>query len=199
MNTKKLVRLLLIVTFLANTILPAQAQTSTTITGTVRDAGGNPIAGASVSLRPSRAAEVRTDAHGAFSIPNVPAGTYDVAVIKGGFVPYTYAGVAVPASAPLAFTLSAASLDTMRQIATVQTSAGSSFNTSSTAIQTLSQQNFVDQGQLQVGHVLDEIPGVVSNRPDSANGAAPGSITSPNLRGAFDWEKSNLIDGFPLI
>jgi outer membrane receptor protein involved in Fe transport len=199
MNTKNLVRLLLIVTFLTNTILPAQAQSGGTIAGTVRDAGGKPIAGASVSLRPARASDVRTDAHGDFSIVNVPAGTYDVAVLKGGFVPYTYAGVVVPTSTPLAFTLSAASLDTMRQIASVQTSAGSSFNTSSTAIQTLSQQNFVDQGQLQVGHVLDEIPGVVSNRPDSANGAAPGSITSPNLRGAFDWEKSNLIDGFPLI
>jgi outer membrane receptor protein involved in Fe transport len=199
MTTKILVRLLLIVTFLINGSLPARAQTGGTVSGTVRDAGGHPIAGATVTLAPSRAPEARTDAHGAFSIVNVPAGTYDVSVLKGGFVPFTYAGVVVPASAPLAFTLSAASLDTMRQIASVHTSAGSSFNTSSTAIQTLSQQNFVDQGQLQVGHVLDEIPGVVSNRPDSANGAAPGSITSPNLRGAFDWEKSNLIDGFPLI
>jgi outer membrane receptor protein involved in Fe transport len=199
MSTKHLVRLLLIVTFVASTVAHAAAQTGSAITGTVRNAGGAPISGATVSISPARAGRVTTDAHGAFTIANVPAGTYDVSVIKGGFAPFTYAGVVVPASTPLAFTLTAASLDTMRQIASVQTSAGSSFNTSSTAIQTLSQQNFVDQGQLQVGHVLDEIPGVISNRPDSANGAAPGSITSPNLRGAFDWEKSNLIDGFPLI
>ena len=192
-------RLLLIVTFLASTLARADAQSASTISGIVRDAGGKPLAGATVSLRPARAAEVRTDAQGAFSIADVPAGTYEIAVLKGGFVPFTYAGVVVPLSAPLAFTLSAATLDTMRQIASVHTSAGSAFNTSSTAIQTLSQQTFVDQGQINIGHVIDEIPGVVSNRPDSGNGGAPGSITSPNLRGAFDWEKSNLIDGFPLI
>ena len=199
MNTNKIVRLLLTVTFLVSAVLPARAQGGSSITGTVRDAAGKPIAGASVSLRPARVAGVRTDAQGTFTITNVPAGTYDISALKGGFVPFTYGSVAVPVKAPLAFTLSAASLDTMRQIASVHTSAGSSFNTSSTAIQTLSQQNFVDQGQINIGHVLDEIPGVISNRPDSGNGGAPGSITSPNLRGAFDWEKSNLIDGFPLI
>ena len=119
--------------------------------------------------------------------------------MKGGFVSWSFAGVSVPSAVALTVVLTARSLDTMKQIASVQTSAGSSFNTSATAIETLSQQNFVDQGQLNIGHVIDEVPGVVSNRPDSANGSAPGSITSPNLRGAFDWEKSNLIDGFPLI
>lgn len=199
MNTSKLVRLLLIVTFLASTTVGAQAQSNGAVTGTVRNAGGVPIAGASVSLRPARAGLVRSDAHGDFTIANVPAGTYDITVSKGGFVPYTYGGLVVPASAPLTITLAAATLDTLKQIATVHTSAGSSFNTSATAIQTLSQQNFIDQGQLQIGHVLDEIPGVVSARPDSGNAAVPGSITSPNLRGALDYEKSTLIDGHPLI
>jgi hypothetical protein len=199
MATKHLVRLLLIVTFIAGMSAAAQAQTNNTIAGTVRNGAGAPIAGASVFISPARAAKVTTDAHGAFTIANVPAGSYDVTVTKGGFVVWTYAGVSVPGAAPLAVVLVARSLDTMRQIASVQTSAGSTFNTSATAIQTLSQQNFIDQGQVQIGHVIDQVPGVVSNRPDSANGAAPGSITSPNLRGAFDWEKTNLIDGFPLI
>jgi outer membrane receptor protein involved in Fe transport len=199
MDTKYLVRLLLVVTFLASTIANAQALTVGAITGTVRDAGGAPIAGASVYISPARAAKVTTDAHGAFTLENVPAGTYNVSVSKGGFTTWTYAGVSVPGTATLVVVLVPRSLDTMKQIAAVQTSAGSSFNTSATAGQTVSQQNFVDQGQVQIGHVIDEIPGVVSNRPDSANGAAPGSITSPNLRGAFDWEKTNLIDGFPLI
>ncbi|HUN30344.1 MAG TPA: TonB-dependent receptor [Alphaproteobacteria bacterium] len=199
MNTNKLVRLLLTVTFLVSAVLPAQAQASGSITGTVCNAGGAAIAGASVNLRPERGAAVRTDAHGRFTIANVPAGTYDITITKGGFVPYTYGGLVVPATAPLAITLAAATLDTLKQIATVHTSAGAAFNTSATAIQTLSQQTFVDQGQLQIGHVLDQIPGVVSARPNSADAASPGSITSPNLRGALDYEKSTLIDGHPLI
>lgn len=199
MNTNKIVRLLLILTFFASTSVGAQAQTSSTITGTVRNAGGVPIAGASINLRPARGGAVRTDAHGGFTIAHVPAGTYDITVSKGGFVPYTYGGLVVPVTAPLAITLAAATLDTLRQIAAVHTSAGSTFNTSATAIQTLPQQAFIDQGQLQIAHVLDEIPGVVSARPDSGNAAVPGSITSPNLRGALDYEKSTLIDGHPLI
>jgi len=199
MNTSHVLRLLLIVTFFAGAMTRAYAQSGGDITGTVRDAGGKPIAGATVAVRPASVARVVTDAQGAFTLANVPAGTYDLTVSKGGFVEWMYAGITVPTQKPVAVILVARSLDTLKQIATVQTSAGSSFNTSSTATQTLTQQNFVDQGQVNIGHVIDEIPGVISNRPDSGNGGAPGSITSPNLRGAFDWEKSNLIDGFPLI
>ncbi len=141
---------------------------------------------------------MRTDANGAFTIANVPAGSYDVIVSKGGFQRWAYGGFIVPGR-ELDVTLVPSTLDTMKQIASVRTSAGSSFNTSASAIQTLSQQSFIDQGQLQIGHVLDQIPGVVSARPDSSDAAAPGSITSPNLRGALDYEKSTLIDGHPLI
>ena len=199
MGTKYLVRLLLVVTFLASTGAFARAQSAGEITGTVRNGGGTAIADASVSIYPARAARVTTDAHGAFTIANVPAGTYNVSVSKGGFVTWTYSGVTVPGAPALAVTLVARSLNTMEQIASVSTSAGSTFNTSPTAIQTLPQQAFVNQGQLQIGHVLDQIPGVVSARPGSANAAAPGSITSPNLRGALDYEKATYIDGFPLI
>jgi hypothetical protein len=199
MIVKYFVRLFLIVAFAAGTIAQAHAQSNGSITGMVRDAGGVPIAGASVSLRPARDAEVKTDAHGAFTFGNLPAGSYDVSVTKGGFVGWTFAGVSVPSVRPLVVILTPRTLDTMKQIASVQTSAGSGFNTTATAITTLPQQAFIDQGQINIGHVIDEIPGVVSNRPDTSNGGAPGSITSPNLRGAFDWEKQTLIDGHPLI
>ena len=199
MATKHVVRLLLIVTLVASTFAHAQAQAGNAITGTVRNAGGVPIAGASVSIYPARAQRVTTDAQGAFTIASVPAGTYNVSVSKGGFTTWTYGGVTVPGAAPLAVTLVPRSLDTMRQIASVQTSAGGAFNTSASAIQTLPQQTFVNQGALTIGHVLDQVPGVVSARPDSANAAAPGSITSPNLRGALDYEKATYVDGFPLI
>ena len=187
------------ITFAGLLSAPVCAQTNAPLSGVVANAMGAPIAGATVLLRPANATPVRTDAHGEFSFSNLPAGSYEVIVSKGGFQTWAYGGLTVPIEKPLNVILAASTLDTMKQIVVVRTSAGSSFNTSASAIQTLSQQSFVDQGQLQIGHVLDQIPGVVSARPDSANAAAPGSITSPNLRGALDYEKSTLIDGHPLI
>jgi hypothetical protein len=198
MNTKRLLGLMLIVTFCIASVARAQAQ-SAPLHGIVVDAGGAPIAGARVEVRPAKSASVQTDKGGAFTFAQVPSGTYEVSASKGGFVTTTIAGIQVPLSGNLRLVLVARTLDTMKQIAAVQTSAGSSFNTTATAITTLPQQSFIDQGQINIGHVIDEIPGVISNRPDTSNGGAPGSITSPNLRGAFDWEKQTLIDGHPLI
>lgn len=56
-----------------------------------------------------------------------------------------------------------------------------------------------DLGQIQINHTLDQVPGIVAARSGGGNAAAPGSITSPNLRGALDYEKSMLLDGHPFI
>jgi outer membrane receptor protein involved in Fe transport len=179
--------------------LPARAAEEASLRGSVVDTAGAPLAGASVSLHPGQAS-TRTDAQGRFEIGNLAAQSYDVFVTRPGYVSATYAGVFVGATGTtLDVRLASASLSTLQQIASVRTQAYGSFNTSASALQNLSQQNFVDQGQLQIGHVLDQVPGVVSARPGSGNAAVPGSITSPNLRGALDYEKSTLIDGFPLI
>lgn len=175
----------------------ALAQNESRIAGTVHDAAGKPIAGATVNVRPN-GHRVTTDAQGEFS-EELPAGTYEVRVTKGGFVPFAFSGITVPQAHSLSITLVQSTLDTLRQIAAVQTSAGSAFNTSASAITTISQQQFVDQGEVQVPHVLDQVPGAVSTVPGSANSSAPGSITSPDLRGTQDWEKETLLDGHPLI
>ncbi len=177
---------------------PAIAQ-SVALSGSVVDTQGAPLAGVSVRVRPSVAKAVQTDATGHFTLAGVPSGTYEVTASKPGFISSTVAAVQVPQAAPVAFTLRAESLSTLQQIATVTASATSTYNTSASAIATVSRQQFTDQGQVQIGHVLDQTPGVVSARPGSANAAAPGSITSPNLRGALDYEKATLLDGHPLI
>jgi outer membrane receptor protein involved in Fe transport len=196
----RVLRLVVAITFFA-AIAAAQAVAAgeATLRGTVSDVGGTPLAGATITTRPGGRA-ARSDSHGAFEIAGLAPDVYDVVVEKAGFVTATYEGVTVSATgAALAARLAPATMATLQQIASVRAQKYGSFNTASSAMQNLSQQDFVDRGQLQVGRILDQIPGVVSARPGSGNAAVPGSITSPNLRGTLDYEKATLIDGFPLI
>lgn len=58
------------------------------LSGTVRDAGGKPVAGAQVSAKNTATAQVAqtaTDASGAYSLPALGAGNYDVTVTADGF------------------------------------------------------------------------------------------------------------------
>jgi TonB-dependent receptor len=58
------------------------------IAGTVRDSAGAALPGANVALQP-RVQPVASDAQGNFSISDVSAGTYAIAVSYVGFAPYT--------------------------------------------------------------------------------------------------------------
>jgi Carboxypeptidase regulatory-like domain/TonB-dependent Receptor Plug Domain len=194
-------RCAIVLTFLVSAALPATAQQGAgPLEGTVTDANGAPIASATVAVLPARARAVSTDAKGRFQMLRLPAGTYSVVAMKAGYVPRTLADVAVgSAGATVNFALETASMSTLQQIASVTENEAGALNTSSSSVNYLSRDDFLSQGQLQIGHVLDQTPGVISARPASANPAAPGSITSPNLRGALDYEKATLIDGHPLI
>src|SRR5262249_37472063 len=66
---------------------PAQSQFAT-LTGTVTDASGAVVAGASVTIRPTHSADIRktvTNQDGFFSVPALLAGTYEVLVEMKGF------------------------------------------------------------------------------------------------------------------
>ncbi|MGZ3530071.1 MAG: TonB-dependent receptor [Vulcanimicrobiaceae bacterium] len=166
------------------------------IQGTVQDSSGAAVAGASVIVR-GRAAGTHTDARGNFEIDGLPSGAYGIVISKAGYVDETVTDVAA-GSSNVSVVLSPVTLSTLRQIGDVR-SVNSTFNDSASATTNLSRQRLGEAGQIQIGHILDQTPGVISARPGSANASAPGSITSPNLRGALDYEKATLLDGHPLI
>jgi iron complex outermembrane receptor protein len=62
---------------------PIFGQTSGELSGSVRDAGGTPVAGAQVRVLELRR-ETRSDAQGVFAFPAVPAGTYLVEASREG-------------------------------------------------------------------------------------------------------------------
>jgi hypothetical protein len=89
-------RLLIAIALL--TCIPVFAQSTATIVGTVRDSSGAVVPGATVSATNKQTAFTMTrqsGEDGAFKLPLLPVGSYDVTVEKTGFQRYVQTGVAL--------------------------------------------------------------------------------------------------------
>ena len=179
----------------------AQNASTATVQGTVKDDSGAPIAGVNVELRGPQTYTAISDAGGAFSVSGVAPGVYVLAASKPGYQSATENDFAVLGgqTQSVQVTIHAETFTSLRTIATVRSNGQASFNTSTAAVNVVSAQVFEDQGQPQVGRILNQIPGVQNTLPtSSANGSVPGAITVPNIRGALSNETASLIDGHPL-
>jgi len=174
---------------------------SSSISGTVTDETGAPIAAATVSIRGAARYSTATDAKGGFSV-DVPPGLYSIAVTKAGFASATQGDIVVVAGLPavLSVRMERTTFSSLHTIATVRSGSGAgTINTSAASANVVSAQAFVDQGQTQVTRVLSQVPGLQISFPsNSSNAAAPGAITIPNIRGATSYETASLIDGHPI-
>jgi outer membrane receptor protein involved in Fe transport len=180
--------------------LGALAQTGASVTGSVTDETGAPIAGVTVTLKGPTFESTGTDAKGAFSFANVTPGVYVVSAVKPGYTAAVQNDVSLLTgeTTTLAFRMSAVSFSSLRTIASVRTN-GHALNTSPASVNVVTTQDFIDQGQPQVTRVLSQIPGLQISFPsNSANAAAPGAITVPNIRDAESYETASLIDGHPI-
>lgn len=129
----------------APTSASAQDYTSGVLTGTVVDASGAPVAGASVSVTSSQGT-VRTatsGANGQFRMPALPIGAYQVDISQAGYATQSQQVSVAPGGAAYEFTLAtegAASLDdivvTARRV--------QSFNATDTGL-TVDVQEFADR------------------------------------------------------
>lgn len=179
----------------------AQGASTASVQGTVKDDSGAPIAGANIELRGPQTYATSSDATGAFSVTGVTAGIYVLAASKPGYQSATEADFAVLGgqSQSVAVTLHAQTFTSLRTIATVHAYGQASFNTSTAAVDVVNAQAFVNQAQPTVNRILNQIPGVQNTLPtSSANGAVPGAVTVPNIRGGLSFETASLIDGHPL-
>jgi len=185
---------------------PSQvAQTSSqnltgSIGGKVQDSSGAPVAGATVRASGPVTVTALTDGNGAFNLTKLTAGVYTVSVSKGGYQTAVSQSVVVLAGVnqSIAVTLQPATLTSLKVIGSV-ISRASTFNTSPASTATIPAQVFINQAQPQVMAVLNETPGIVASHPGgSSNGAVPGAITFPNIRGALSFETASLIDGHPI-
>ncbi|WP_426013703.1 TonB-dependent receptor [Caulobacter sp. DWR2-3-1b2] len=96
------------------TLASAQDYTSGTLSGTVRDASGAPVAGAAVTVKSLGQGFTRaltTDDSGQFRVPLVPQGGYSVAIAKDGFQPTSDGSVAVRPGGDSAYSFTLTSAD----------------------------------------------------------------------------------------
>ena len=163
---------------------------------TVIDAAdGRPVVGARIE-GPGIALE--TDRSGVAAVCLPGRGLANVTVARGGFETAT----ATMASGRY----SHGSLVVVRLVARTLTSIGGTsttasrvpLNTQPGSYSVIGRAQIDDQAQPQLARLFDETPGVLSNHTASSNPASPGAQTSPNLRGALDYEKTTLIDGHPV-
>jgi hypothetical protein len=176
---------------------PAQTVAAGGIDGTVKDDGGRPVAGASLLLTGPRTYAATTDSQGRYAITNVEPGTYSLRVAKGGYQPASQLGLLI-ASGGLTHdnvTLTTATLQTIASVKSYV--AGPHFNTTPAAVNVVTSQAFENQAQTQVMQVLNQVPGVQISFGGVVNGAAPGSVQVPTIRGASSYETASLIDGHP--
>lgn len=181
----------------------AQATSATTggLSGTVKDEEGAPVSGATITLRGVETLHTATDATGAFTFDNLPAGVYLVVVEKAGYQTAQQADLAIFSGevSKLAITIPRASFTSLRTIATVRAVGAGTFNTSPASVDVVSNADFVNQGATGVSAVLNQVPGLqISLSSNDTNGAAPGAITYANIRDGLSFETATQIDGHPL-
>ncbi len=179
---------------------PAQAlvaQAAGSVTGTVDDTTGAPIPDAAVMMTGPTSYSTTTDANGHFSIASVRPGVYTISVSKAGY-DHAVQSIAVVAGQPenLTVSMGALTFSSLRTIAHVRANGRGSINTSAASVNIITPQEFINQAAPQVTRVLSQIPGLQISFPsNSANAAAPGAITVPNIRDATSYETATLIDG----
>lgn len=212
----KLVRSLVAAALVAAVVQPAYAattpaagnlvsQTTSTTTGalqgTVRDEGGAPVAGATITVRGASTYTATSDSKGGFVVNSVAPGVYFFTVQKPGYDTAAESDFAVFSGevARVPVVMHTATFSSLRTIASVRSTAAGTFNTSTASVDVVNSQVFANQAAPQVNRVLNQIPGVQISLPSSdANGASLGAVTFPNIRGGLSYETQTLIDGHPL-
>ncbi len=176
--------------------------TSSVVSGLVTDTSASPVSGAVITLTGAQSYTARSDASGLYAFPAVVPGVYTATVSRTGYQTGTEQAVAVVAGTPYTLNIQLAqpTLTSLKVIGSTRTSfSRSTFNVSPASVNVVSTQTFIEQGQPQVKNILNQTPGIVISLPaTSGNGASPGAITFPNIRGGLSFETASLIDGHPV-
>ncbi|MGD0969208.1 MAG: TonB-dependent receptor [Candidatus Aquilonibacter sp.] len=187
--------------------LAVNAATTAVVTGSVHAANGAPLSGAQVELIGPTHLSKTTDAQGNFNFPAVTTGLYTLQVNKAGYQAYRDDNVTafIGETVTENVTLAQASFSSLQTIANVSTNAPgvATLNKSTASISAISSATFEDQGSQQVTQVLNETPGIFTTpyspgNGNPSNGASPGSLQTPQIRGALPYETESLIDGHPV-
>ncbi len=191
-------RIKTLVAILGLLLLPGLAGAqSATVTGKITDAYGEPLIGATVLLEGTTTGSI-TDIDGAYSINNIPAGTYNLLFTYIGYTKSTRA-VTLAAGQNLIV-----NMDLEEDVQLLNEAVVVGYGTTKTkdltgAVTSLTEEDFLS-GNVNTAEQL--ITGKVAGVQITSNGGAPGSGSRIRIRGGSSLNASNdpliVIDGVPV-
>jgi hypothetical protein len=170
------------------------------LSGLVTDSSGSAMAGVQVrSLNQSTgySREVVTDHSGYYTLPNMPIGSYTVAVQGEGFVKTDEnVELSVGSKARRDFTLR---IKTLQQSVTVNERSNGGLSPDDASISTVIDQNTIANTPLYLRNwddLLRTVPGVqISRYTEQAGGRAPGRTGDFNVNGVHSLQNNFILDG----
>ena len=185
----------LIIVTTAGVVRAQPAVESTTLVGTIEDASGARIAGATVILRSDRSPRLRiveSSVRGEFEVTALAPGSYTLTATASGFADAEAVAV-VPASAPLVFVLRPAAI--LEEVRVTSASRQDELRALlNTRVDVVLRARIDDAGAQTVGEVLRELPGVLTRRGSEGAGAA-----GHQIQGIDSKQVLVLLDGLPLV
>ncbi len=183
----------------ATTDAAVAAPQNGTITGVVTDASsGKPVAGAVViATSPAMKGEqtVVTDASGKFTIANLPAGDYRLAVQLGGYKPFERADLVVKADTTLRASLTVVpEAVQMEEVVVTGSRLKRKELQSDAPVVVVSREQIQESGKTTLGDFLQSIPQQSNAINSNVNNGGDGS-TRINLRGLGQSRTLVLING----
>ena len=181
--------------------LPARAQSTSTISGVVKDPSGAVVPGATVTIENVETAQSRTTTtgnDGAYRVPALQAGRYTVKVDKVGFTPHVDQRLTLDVAQELSVNpvlqleSSAQQVSVTGEVSEINTttsSTGGLVNDQQMAELPLNGRNYIDLSLMQ--------PGVQQNINNGALGAMIGTVFSSN--GGPTISNNFLLDGTSIV
>jgi hypothetical protein len=187
------------VTLLAPSAALAQDYTNGTLTGTVTNTDGDPVAGAAVSVRSSSQGVVRettTDATGQFRVPLIPTGAYAVTVSAEGFTSSNdNVSVTLGGQSGYVFTLTSSDATNLDEVVVTSARRAVDFSRTATGI-TVDIEQLVDRAPIarNITAVTLLAPGAVAG--DSAFAVGSSQLQAPpSLGGGSPAENAYYVNG----
>lgn len=183
--------------------------TSATVSGSVRDPQGKPVADATVTLSGPRNAVTRTDYSGDFVFVGVPFGAYTITTVAPGLGKAVRSNVYVQNDINIAIAYTPTVVNGIKVIASVSSNANATFNVTAASVTQVDPIAKALDGSTSWRTVLEQIPGVAQAGVGSSatNGfqtyaSLPDGPLMPvkvAVNGALPYETATLVDNMPLI
>lgn len=175
----------------------ARAQSTGQISGTVTEAEGGPLAGATVAI-PALSRTVVTNAEGRYTLSGVPAGTHAVVASRIGRSPQTrQVAVAAGQTASADFALASSTI-LLDEVVAI----GYGTTTRAEVTGAVSSIRADDIGQVVAANPVDAIKGRIPGVDVTLNSPEPGATARIRIRGARSIGASNdplfVVDGVPI-